>query len=395
MTQTMDLRPRILVVDDEPFNVDYLEQELADFDYEITTAFDGKEALEKIRAEKPDLILLDIMMPVMDGFAVLEQVKADPSVRDIPIIVISANNDLQSVVKGIQKGADDYLPKPFEPTILHARISSSLERKRLRDREQLYLQSLENELDIARDIQKQFLPFEMPAIPNWEIAAYFKAAKFVAGDYYDAFTLPDGNLAFVLGDVCGKGVGAALFMTLFRSLIRATSTASLLADPAEGGTLSPAARISGAVSITNRYIARTHEQALVFSTVFIGVADVSNGTLTYINGGNEAPYIIRAKGGIEELRPTGPVVGFKPDAKFAVAETRLESGDCLLAFTDGIPDAKNPQNDFFGHARLTELLKQADAASADRVNRLGRELDAFIDGEDQFDDITILALKRL
>ena len=167
-------------------------------------------------------------MPVMDGFEVLARLKANPTTRDIPVIVISADNDLQSVVKGIQMGAEDYLPKPFEPILLHARISSSLEKKRLRDLEQLYLKSLERELDIAREIQLGFLPAELPKVEGWEIAAYFKAAREVAGDFYDAFLLPDGNLVCVMGDVCGKGVGAALFMTLFRSLIRATSTSDIL-----------------------------------------------------------------------------------------------------------------------------------------------------------------------
>jgi len=131
--------PKILIVDDEPFNVDYLEQELEDSDYKIIAAVNGQDALDKVQAEPPDLILLDIMMPVMDGFEVLTRLKANPSTRDIPIIVISANSDLRSVVKGIQLGAEDYLPKPFEPTLLHARISSSLEKKRLRDQQRKLL----------------------------------------------------------------------------------------------------------------------------------------------------------------------------------------------------------------------------------------------------------------
>jgi phosphoserine phosphatase RsbU/P len=308
--------------------------------------------------------------------------------------VISANSDLQSVVKGIQKGADDYLPKPFEPTILHARISASLDRKRLRDQEQLYLKSLENELNIARHIQQEFLPIEMPEVPGWEIAAYFKAAKFVAGDYYDSFLLPDGNLILVVGDVCGKGVGAALFMTLFRSLLRATSSAGYLSEETNAASYSPTERIGNAIGITNRYVASTHEQALVFSTVFIAVLDITSGTLTYINAGNEAPVLIRAGGMLEELRPTGPVVGFMPDAKFFVKETVLEHGDGLLIFTDGIPDSKNSQDEFFGHERLKDFLDQGDAAPAERVKRLGSELDKFIDAADQFDDITILSVRR-
>jgi class 3 adenylate cyclase len=129
----LDKRAKILIVDDEPFNVDYLEQELDDLDYDTVTACNGQEALEQMRSESPDLVLLDIMMPVMDGFTVIARMKDEAGLRDIPVIIISANNDLQSVVKGIQQGAEDYLPKPFEPVLLKARISSSLEKKRLRD----------------------------------------------------------------------------------------------------------------------------------------------------------------------------------------------------------------------------------------------------------------------
>lgn len=119
---------KILIVDDEPFNLDYLEQELEELDYVTVRAVNGQEALDKVVSETPDLVLLDIMMPIMDGFEVLTRLKADSSLREIPVIVISANNDLKSVVRGIQLGAEDYLPKPFEPALLKARISSSLEK---------------------------------------------------------------------------------------------------------------------------------------------------------------------------------------------------------------------------------------------------------------------------
>jgi adenylate cyclase len=129
----MHEKPKILIVDDEPFNVDYLEQELEELNYDTISAGNGQEALDKMQAESPDLVLLDIMMPVMDGFAVLARMIENPTLHNIPVIVISAMNDLQSVVKGIEQGAEDYLSKPFEPVLLHARISSSLEKKRLRD----------------------------------------------------------------------------------------------------------------------------------------------------------------------------------------------------------------------------------------------------------------------
>lgn len=149
----MHQKPKVLIVDDEPFNVDYLEQELEDLNYNILTAFNGQEAIDKILNERPDLVLLDIMMPVLDGFAVLAQIKANPGLRDIPVIVISASNDLESVVKGIQQGAEDYLPKPFEPTLLHARISASLEKKSLRDQHRKLLHTFATE-EVAEELMK-------------------------------------------------------------------------------------------------------------------------------------------------------------------------------------------------------------------------------------------------
>ena len=135
----MNDRPRILIVDDEPFNVDYLEQELEDLNYETIAAANGQEALDNVRDTSPDVILLDIMMPVMDGFETLSRLKASSSTRDIPVIIISAMSDLRNVIKGIQQGAEDYLPKPFEPTLLKARITASLEKKSLRDQQRKLL----------------------------------------------------------------------------------------------------------------------------------------------------------------------------------------------------------------------------------------------------------------
>ncbi|RPH56904.1 MAG: response regulator, partial [Chloroflexi bacterium] len=347
--------PKILIVDDEPFNVDYLEQELEELDYNLVSASNGQEALAKIQAEAPDLILLDIMMPLMDGFEVLTRLKADAATRDIPVIVISANNNLQSVVRGIQLGAEDYLPKPFEPVLLHARIASSLEKKRLRDVQKLYLKSLEREMDIAREIQQGFLPSELPEVDGWEIAAWFKAAREVAGDFYDAFLLPDGNLAFVVGDVCDKGVGAALFMTLFRSLIRVTATSDLSFSGLDMAALTPAERLRHVTSFTNNYIAVTHGDASMFATVFVGIFNLQDGALTYVNCGNEPPLLL-AGGSVISLPPTGPALGVIPDVDYSIRQILLHPGDLLIAFTDGIPDSLNSENVSFGSERLHNLL---------------------------------------
>jgi phosphoserine phosphatase RsbU/P len=330
----------------------------------------------------------------MDGFEVLSRLKANPSTRDIPVIVISASHDLQSVVKGIKYGAEDYLPKPFEPTLLSARVSSSLEKKRLRDLQSLYLKGLERELDIAREIQKGFLPSKLPHINGWEIATYFKAAHEVAGDYYDAFLLPDGNLACVVGDVCGKGVGAALFMTLFRSLIRATSTSDFSCSGRDMEALAPAERLLHVISFINNYLDETHGDDSMFSTIFMGIINLRDNLLSYVNCGNEAPLLLRNGRVIAALKPTGPVVGVVPDARFSVAEIRMENNDLLLAFTDGIPDALNVKEESFGKERLVAALDGCGTVPSAILNQIRIQLAQFIGEADQFDDITLLAVKR-
>ncbi len=148
-----DRRAKILIVDDEPFNVDYLEQELEDLDYDTVSAGDGRQALAQVAATSPDLVLLDIMMPILDGFEVLARLKADPATRDIPVIIISAANDMSNVVRGIKLGAEDYLPKPFDPVLLQARLTASLDKKRLRDQEVEYLGEVGRVIEAATAVE--------------------------------------------------------------------------------------------------------------------------------------------------------------------------------------------------------------------------------------------------
>jgi phosphoserine phosphatase RsbU/P len=390
----MPTQQKILIVDDEPFNIDYLEQELEEIDCQTITAVNGLEALNKVQAEAPDLILLDIMMPVMDGFEVLSRLKANPATRAIPVIVISASSDMKSVVKGIQMGAEDYLPKPFEPALLFARVSSSLEKKRLHDLQDLYLKGLEREFDIARKIQLDFLPAELPKVQGWKIATSFKAAHEVTGDYYDAFLLPDGNLACVIGDVCGKGIGAALYMTLFRSLIRATSTSDISNSGKDMDTLTPAERLLHVVSFINNYLNETHGDGNLFSTIFMGIINLQENILTYVNCGNESPLLLRNGRVTTALLPTGPVVGAIPSAKFSVNEILMEDNDLLLAYTDGVPDALNEKEESFGNQRLMAVLAGCDAAPAAVLNHIQTQLAQFMGATDQFDDITLMAVKK-
>jgi serine phosphatase RsbU (regulator of sigma subunit) len=230
---------------------------------------------------------------------------------------------------------------------------------------------------------------------GWEIAAYFKAAREVAGDFYDAFLLPDGNLLCVVGDVCDKGVGAALFMTLFRSLIRVTSTTDVFHSANGTNAFTPMERLNHVISFTNHYIAETHFEANMFATLFVCIFNLQDGTLTYVNCGNEPPLILRNGMVVASLPPTGPVVGLFSDATFTVKGTLIEKNDILLAFTDGIPDSKNPEEEFFGTKRLIAFLDEKDISAPSLIEKIEAQLHHFVGTANQYDDITLLAVKRI
>jgi class 3 adenylate cyclase len=215
----LNKQSKILIVDDEPFNVDYLEQELSELNYQTVTAVNGRDALEKVKAESPDLVLLDVMMPVMDGFAVLGEMKADPHLRDIPVIIISAMTDLQSVVRGIQQGAEDYLPKPFEPTLLRARIAASLEKKSLRDQQRKLLHTFATE-GVAeelmrdgftlggRDMDVTIMFADIRSFTTF--AEQHEAAEVIEllNDYFAAMFVPISKHGGVVNQIIGDGLMA-------------------------------------------------------------------------------------------------------------------------------------------------------------------------------------------
>jgi sigma-B regulation protein RsbU (phosphoserine phosphatase) len=390
----MDKRPIILLVDDEPFNLDYLEQELEDLEVDILTAVNGQEALNAIAAHQPDLIFLDIMMPVMDGFEVLRRLKAHLDWSNIPVVIVSATSDMPNVVKGIEMGAEDFLPKPFDPVLLHARLNAGLEKKRLRDIERRYLKSLERELEIGREIQADFLPREIPQPQGWEISAFFQAAREVAGDFYDVFELEDGILGVLLGDVTDKGVGAALYMALFRSLLRAAMLKDAFPDGNPGSRdISPGKRLNGAVTLVNNYICQTHDSAM-FATLFYGVVDAKSGVLVYVNAGHDYPFLLRNGEIHEKLMPTGPAVGVIQGATFSTQTVQLELGDSLVLYSDGITDAQNERGERFDRERLLQLLEEPLPASQKMITHITDTVLGFVGNAPQYDDISLMVVKR-
>ncbi len=377
----MSEKARILIVDDEPFNVDFLEQELEDLGFQTLSAGNGREALEVISTESPDLILLDIMMPEMDGFEVLTRLKAQNGYQHIPVIIISAMSDMQSVVRGIELGAEDYLPKPFDEVLLQARIYSALEKKRLRDVEQAHLKNLERELEIGHQIQSGFLPVDLPQKTGWSLDTFFRPAREVAGDFYDIFELPNGHLTIMLGDVADKGVGAALFMALYRSLLRSSLNNPMLLDD-------PGNKLVRALTHTNNYVSTTHEKGL-FATLFACILDPDSGQLTYTNAGHNPPLHLQGQAHTW-IKPTGPALGIIEGMEYQAKTITFAPGDRLFIYSDGLEDVKTSQNEFFGSQRLAKTFLESGAS----ISSVIQQLDDFIQGDPQYDDLTLLILER-
>lgn len=380
---------RLLVVDDNEMNRDMLSRRLERQGFDVALAENGEHALQCILAQPFDLILLDIMMPVMNGYDLLERLKGDDALRHIPVIMITAVDDVESIARCIEMGAEDHLPKPFNAAILRARVDSALAKKRLRDREQVYAKSLERELAIGRDIQRSFLPETLPRVEGWELASRFQPARQVAGDFYDAFELPDGRLGLVVADVCDKGVGAALFMALFRSLLRVVARQNCTDPDAD-------AVLVRTIATINDYIAQTHGSANMFATVFFAVLSPATGALHYVNAGHDLPIVIEpASPNLRRLAPTGPAVGLQAGLEFRAELTVLAPGAMLLAFTDGVTDACGNNGEMFGEPRLLSLLGiRANACAVAVLDRIESALSDYVGDAPRFDDITLLALRH-
>ncbi len=408
-----EIHGRILVVDDNRMNRLKLSLGLENQGHRVGLAENGRQALELLGEQIFDLIMLDILMPEMDGYQVLEELKIDPKLRAIPVIVISAIDEMASIIKCIEMGAEDYLPKPFDAVLLKARIGAALEKKQLRDKERLYAKSLERDLEIGRQIQSSFFPESLPQIDGWEIVTHFQAARQVSGDFYDAFKLVnDSDVGFVIADVCDKGVGAALFMGLFRSLIRAFSELHYgmglpelldesVADHSQGNIAAQqltncnhTRALEIILSHTNNYIACTHGKANMFATLFWGIIEPESGMLSYISGGHESVAVVASKGIRTTLGPTGPAVGMLPDMVFEAKRIEIYPGEFLVAFTDGITEARDAGGEFYGEDKLMQLLNRPAESAEDMLSRITTNLAAHTAGAEQSDDLAMIVIRR-
>jgi len=270
------------------------------------------------------------------------------------------------------------------------------------------LYKLENDIQIARAIQANFLPSHMPELDGWEISAFFQPARDVAGDFYDVFTMMNNRkLGLMIADVCDKGVGAALFMSLTRSLLRAFVTqtrnvnwADVLFDESTSSREQSILAINAnaletAVVSTNDYITEHHLDLNMFATLFFAMLEPTDGTLAYINGGHCPPIILNANGEIKSrLEPRGPAVGMFPGAKFGIEQAHLDHGDILIMFTDGVTDVRNPAGKLFTEARLLSLMTPPAQSADEMIQRIMSALSNYMGDAVQFDDITLLVLRR-
>jgi sigma-B regulation protein RsbU (phosphoserine phosphatase) len=382
-------RHTILAVDDTPANLSLLAGLLAER-YQVKVARNGAKALELATANPPDLILLDIMMPGLSGYEVLERLRADARLRHIPVIMISAVDEIESVIRCVELGAEDYLSKPFNPTLLRARVGASLEKKRLRDEIDAHLARIEEELESAREIQLDMVPTDFPlptAASPVEIFATLEPARQIGGDLYDFFWGEDGRLYFVIADVSDKGAPAALFMARTKTMIRLVAT---LSRAPAGVPLEPdwiIKKVNEELCLDNRHG--------MFVTVFFGILDPATALVSFCNAGHNPPYIVSGANGVAALDgPRSKPLGIRPTFAYETGTRKLAPGDCVFLFTDGITEAMDPAGEIFSEERLEEVLRSVvEEPASTVVGKVIATVREFVATAPQADDIAAMAIR--
>jgi sigma-B regulation protein RsbU (phosphoserine phosphatase) len=379
---------RILVVDDEPdlemlirqrFRKRIREEELS-----FVFAGNGEEALVKLHAERDlDVMLTDINMPVMDGLTLLSKTsEAHPLLRSV---IVSAYGDMGNIRTALNRGAFDFVTKPIdfqdlEITLDKAIFESELRRQAAADHDRLM--GLHRELDLARTIQESLVPNKFPENERFEVYGSMIPAAQVGGDLFDFFTLKDDRLAFLIGDVSGKGIAAALFMAVSRTVLRVAAAKGLTAD--------------ACLAEVNQFLRLERSSGGVFVTCFYGILDLKTGQLEYSRAAHNPPYLLR-DAGVQTLdAASGLPLGLLP-ATYDCAEVQLRPGDTLVLFTDGITEAANHDEDLYGEDRFVPLLEQLPRSVS--VTQIVRSAMAaaisFANGAPASDDMTVLGIRYL
>jgi sigma-B regulation protein RsbU (phosphoserine phosphatase) len=381
-----ETRPVVLAVDDTPENLDVVKGILVPA-YKVKAVTSGEMALKLAAKQPPDIILLDIMMPEMDGYEVCRRLKADPATAGIPVIFLTAKDQTADEAEGFALGAADYIHKPVNPPILQARVDTHVALKKSMDELQelsralaAAKQRMEIELNVGRDIQQSMLPEDGPLPPAIALAASMDAAREVGGDFYDYFPLSEDEYCFCVADVSGKGVGAALFMAMTKLLIKSRAQDDRLP--------------SKILTRVNADLAADNPECM-FVTVFLGVINLRSGEISYTNAGHNPPLLRRADGSVAEVDAQhGPVLGIEEDREYGQGSFVLGQGEVLLVFTDGVTEAMDIADQPYSDERLLALVENLDQPSpAQLLAAVRTSVDEFAQGAEQADDITMISLQ--
>ncbi|MFO0927699.1 MAG: SpoIIE family protein phosphatase [Gemmataceae bacterium] len=377
----METESVVLIVDDEPAGRKTLESALLGHGYQLAQAASGAETLAQAAALTPDLILLDVMMPDMDGLETLRRLRGDPQLAEIPVILVTSLDDRDSRLAGLDAGADDFVSKPFDRTEIRVRVRTITRLNRYRKVQEAT--RLRKALATAAQVQAHLLPRQLPAVPGLDVACRCRYCEAVGGDTYDLFPLADGAVGITQGDVTGHGVPAALVMASTQTLIHCLSAAHGL-DPAR------------MVAEVNRYLL-ANTPFDYFVTLFYAVYQPASRTLRYASAGHEpGMWYSAADGRITSLESTGPLLGLLPEVGFRTAPpVQLAPGDIVVLPTDGVVELHGPEQELFGRDRLEEVVRaNADRPAAEIVDAVLAACDAYRGLAPASDDITLVVLKQ-
>src|SRR5580765_5458866 len=371
----------ILVVDDTPLNICVITGALKDT-YRTKVATSGAKALAIAAAdEKPDLILLDVMMPEMDGYEVCRRLKADPMTREIPVIFLTAQTEAEDETRGFQAGAVDYVHKPFSPAVMKARVHTHLVLRETREKLAQQLLTIQKELETARLIQQSILPETVPHIDGLDIAARYIPMAAVAGDFYDFILVDNERIGILVADVSGHGMPAALIASMLKIALAAQA---VHADD-------PARVLQG---LNQALCGKFQHHYVTAAYVFV---DMKKRTLTYAGAGHP-PLLMWGRGSAEvrDVTENGLFLGKFDFATYSSVEIPISAGDHGLLYTDGISETNNPEGVEFGSGRFREFLAGEKNGSANQLaDRLLKELSGWSargEGEDLDDDVTMVAI---
>jgi phosphoserine phosphatase RsbU/P len=372
----------VLLVDDTPANIQAANAILKD-SYKIRVATSGAKALELTEAKPaPDLILLDVMMPEMDGYEVCARLKANPETKDIPVIFLTGKTDAEDETHGFQVGAVDYIHKPFSPAVVQARVRTHLMLRDAREQLSRQLDAINSELEMARQIQLSILPQEVPELPGLAMSARYVPMSSVAGDFYDFIVVDEKRVGILIADVSGHGLPAALIASMLQvALTGQTAHAS-----------DPACVLAG----LNKALCGKFQ--LNFVTAAYLFVDLEEKTIDYAGAGHP-PMLFwsQSTGRVEEVCENGLVLGQFPDAPYAAVRVQAGAGDRIVLYTDGIMEARNPGKEQFGVERIKKFLAAEHSTGREQfADKLLDDLWKWSElhtGESQTDDITLLTIQ--